>query len=127
MSNLEMMTTATQALSEGQTKSVELQTAYFTELAKQVTEGVAELTAQTQGHLEAVANADSFVSAFEENVKFEDSVTAKVSHFYQHNADATKTLLEDITKLFDVQGSEVIAAPTKAAKPAAKKASKKAA
>jgi hypothetical protein len=124
MKNLEDMTAAIQALSEGQSKSVELQAAYYTELGKQVTEGVAELAEQSLEHLETVTNARSFISAFEVNVEFEDSVTAKVSDFYQHNAEATKTLINDITKLFEVEGSEATAAPTKAAKATSKKTAK---
>ncbi|ARN72895.1 hypothetical protein [Oceanicoccus sagamiensis] len=121
MNNFEEITTAIQSLSDNQAKSVELQTAYYTDLAKQVTDSATELAEQTRNHLEEIAKATTFSGAFAANIKFEDSIKAKVSGFYQSNADATKTLVEEITKLYSAETAEAPAA-TKAPKAASKKA-----
>lgn len=116
MNNLEDITKAIETLSENQAKALELQTVYYSNLAKQLTEGSAELAEQTRLHLEAIAKVDTFTSAFESNVKFEDGVKAKITSFYQDHAETAKKFYDDLAKLYGLTEASAKTEPKKAVK-----------
>ena len=121
MNKLEDITAAIHSMSANQARSVELQTAYYKDLASQATTGASELVEQAREHLETLAKTDSFSSAFAANVKFEDGVKANVNRFYQKSADTTKDLFGDIARLYGLAEAPTKVEPKKPLKHHAKK------
>ena len=115
---------ALNSLAEKQKKTIELQAAYFTNLSKVVTDSAKQLAEQTRSHLETLSQADSFTSAFQAGVKFEDGMKSKLKSYFETNTAATKTLVEDIVKIYsDAPQAEASSGAKKLPKAQASKAS----
>jgi hypothetical protein len=122
MNTIEDLNDTIKTHSENQARSVELQAAYYSALAKEVGEGATVLAEDTRTHLESLVNSDSFTAVFKASVKFEDSVKAKVASFYEKNTEAAKALVESIGELYDFPTNKAAETPNKPTKTARKKA-----
>lgn len=100
MSILQRLQTSITPLIAKQKKAGELQTAYVKTSISRTTDTLSTLADDTKNYLKDLTASDSFVTALQAQLDFQDSIKTTVITSVQANMAATKSLWEEMTPLF---------------------------
>ncbi len=87
---------------EKQQESGVLQTAYFKETISRTGETLTTLTTDGTSYLTDLTKSDSFSSALQTHIAFEDNLKATIIDATKANLSAATSLFEELTTLFNI-------------------------